>query len=180
MNLSLYKPNSKNTGCAFNFSIGQGAKNMPALYVSAIQQFNWDQKSKKGSFSENKDDPNKNINVKFNEWEVGSMISAFNNRHEYSAYHTFDENSTTIKLTPWDKQTKSGDKSVTLPAFGMVLTRNGNQSFRLPLEPGEVEALKQFLKKYLDEFISSTRQNYKQNNQKEKTKSIIEEDEAPF
>lgn len=178
MNLSLYKPNSKNTGCAFNFSIGQGAKNMPALYVSAIQQFNWDDKSRKGSFSENKEDPNKNINVKFNEWEVGSMISAFNNRHEYSAYHTFDENSTTIKLTPWDKQTKSGDKTVTMPAFGMVLTRNGNQSFRLPLEPGEVEALKQFLKKYLDEFISATRQNYKQNNQK--TKSVTEEDEAPF
>tara|TARA_B100000212_G_scaffold117280_1_gene87549 strand:- start:13295 stop:13834 length:540 start_codon:yes stop_codon:yes gene_type:complete len=179
MNLSLYKPNSKNTGCAFNFSIGQGSKNLPALYVSAIQQYNWDDKTKKGSFSENKDDPNKNINVKFNEWEVGSMISAFNNRHEYSAYHTFDENSTTIKLTPWDKSVKSGDKTIIMPAFGIVFTRNGNQQFRLPLEAGEVEALKIFLKKYLDEYITSTKLNYK-NQSTPKQKSITQEDEAPF
>ena len=178
MNLSLYKPNSKNTGCAFNFSIGQGSKNLPALYVSAIQQFNWDSKSRKGSFSENKEDPTKNINVKFNEWEVGGMLSAFNGRHEYSTYHTFDENSTSIKLTPWDKQVKSGDATITVPAFGVVFTRNGNQTFRLPLEPGEVETLKRFLKKYLDEFIKSTQHNYKQ--QAPKPKPIEDPNEAPF
>ena len=30
------------------------------------------------------------------------------------------------------------------------MTRNGNQNFRLPLEPGEVEALKRLIYKYFD------------------------------
>ena len=35
-------------------------------------------------------------------------------------------------------------------AFGISVTRNGNQTFRLPLEPGEVEALKRLIYKYFD------------------------------
>ena len=173
MNLSLYKPNSKNTGCAFNFSVGQNPKGSAAFYVSAIQQYSWDNASKKANFSKNKEDSEKNINIKFNEWEIGSIISAFNNRNEYSSYHTFDENSTSIKFTPWDKPTKDGK---TIPAFGMVLTRNGNQTFRLPMEPGEIETLKCFMKKYLDVFFT------KNANLQSKTKTAEEKttEEAPF
>jgi hypothetical protein len=178
MNLSLYKPNSKNAGCAFNFSVGSGGKGLPALYVSAIQQFSWDDKSKTANFSNNRGDENKNINVKFNEWEAGGMISAFNCRYEYSTYHTFEENSTSIKLTPWDKKVKIKDKSVTVPAFGMVLTRNGNQVFRLPLEPGEVETLKCFLKRYLDELFSASQAKAKK--QMEEKSESRSSDKAPF
>ena len=172
MNLSLYKPNSKNTGCAFNFSVGQSPKGSPTFYVSAIQQYSWDNKTKKANFSNNKDDSEKNINIKFNEWEIGSIISAFNNRNEYSSYHTFDENSTSIKFTPWDKPIKDGSK---IPAFGMVLTRNGNQTFRLPLEPGETETLKCFLKRYLNDFFSSSVITPKQKPAEQKKPN-----EAPF
>lgn len=181
MNLSLYKPNSKNSGCACNFSVGQNPEGAPAFYVSAIQQYSWNDKTKKASFSQNKEIPEKNINVKFNEWEIGSIISAFNNRHEYSSYHTFNENSTSIKFTPWDKPQKQGGK---LPAFGMVLTRNGNQTFRLPLEPGEIETLKAFLKKYLIDFFSKSSPSYKNKNQSDAdtpvTNEIVNQDEAPF
>lgn len=179
MNLSLYKPNSKNTGCACNFSIGQNPDGAPSFYVSAIQQHGWNDKTKKANFSQNKDDPDKNINVKFNEWEIGSMISAFNNRNEYSSYHTFNENSTSIKFTPWDKKNKDGSIS---PAFGMVLTRNGNQTFRLPLEAGETETLKCFLKKYLDEFFSKKQnpRSNKNNNEEQADRGNTSQDEAPF
>ena len=179
MNLSLYKPNSKNSGCACNFSVGKSPNGSPSFYVSAIQQHSWNDKTKKASFSQNKDNPEKNINVKFNEWEIGSIISAFNHRYEYSSYHTFNDNSTSIKFTPWDKQTKQGN---TIPAFGMVLTRNGNQTFRIPLEPGETETLKSFMKKYHFVHFEETVSNFKSKPKEEASNQgdVLDQDEAPF
>jgi len=178
MNLSLYKPNSKNSGCAFSFSIGPGTKGIPAIYCSAIQQHSWDNGTKTANFSRNREDPDKNINVKFNEFEIGAIISAFNNRHEYSTYHTFDENSTSIKLTPWDKNQKTKDGNQVIPAFGLVLTRNGSQTFRLPLEPGETEALKMLFARYFNELFTFSANKKKQ---PEETKSQPKSsDEAPF
>ena len=52
MNYSLYKPNSKVTGCAFQFKVGQSKSNEKTLYVSAIQQAGWNENTKTGSFSE--------------------------------------------------------------------------------------------------------------------------------
>ena len=163
MSLSLYKPNSKNTGCAFNFKIGTSKKHEPTLYVSSNQQYSWDSKTHTGNFSGNKDDSDKNIHVKFNEWEVGSMISAFENRMEYSTFHAFEDNKTTIKFAPWDKPIKVSkqepktkkyvEETAIAPAFGINLTRNGNQTFRVPLEPGEVETIKAFLKSFLGKLM---------------------------
>ena len=98
MSLTLYKPNSKNSGCAFSFRIGVNKKYEPTLYVSAIQQFSWDASKRSGSFSGNRDNPDKNINIKFNEFEAGGMLSAFANRNEYSTFHSFEENKTSIKV----------------------------------------------------------------------------------
>ena len=182
MSLSLYKPNSKNAGCAFSFRIGINKKFEPTLYVSAIQQFGWDSARRSGNFSGNKDDPDKNINVKFNEFEVGGILSAFKNRNEYSAFHSFEENKTSIKFTPWDKPVKitqnNKETTVKVPAFGAVFTRNGNQTFRIPLEPGEVETLSEFLKFFLGELYKHRRReeikvqkNKKSQEEKSKTKT---------
>jgi len=154
MSISLYKPNSKNAGCAFNFSIGSNKNKEPVIYVNAIQQFSWNDSSKTANFSGNSGDPDKKINLKFTEFEIGGMISAFKNRNEFSAYHSFEDNKTSIKCVPWDKKTKikNGDKEewVTLPAFGITFTRNGSQTFRIPLEPGEVENILEYFKYYLN------------------------------
>ncbi len=178
MNLSLYKPNSKNSGCAFNFSIGPGTKGVPSIYCSAIQQYSWDSSTKTANFAKNREDPEKNINIKFNEFEIGAIISAFNNRYEYSTYHTFDENSTSIKLTPWDKSQKTSNGSQVIPAFGLVLTRNGSQTFRLPLEPGEVEALKMLFARYFDELFTFSANKKKQAEEPKPQPKLS--DEAPF
>jgi hypothetical protein len=161
MSISLYKPNSKNTGCAFNFKIGVNKSKEPVIYVSAIQQYSWDDSKKTGNFSGNGSDPDKKINLKFTEFEIGGIISAFKNRNEFSTFHAFEENKTSIKCTPWDKKSKvkQGDKEtwVTIPAFGINVTRNGNQIFRIPIEPGEVENLMEFLKFYLSELYKHRR-----------------------
>ena len=195
MSISIYKPNSKCAGCAFNFSVSyQNGDKPPALYINAIQQATWDENKKVGSFSQNKENPDKNIAVKFNEFEVGSIISYLETRIEYSNLHVFDENKTSIKFSPWDKkqkvssydpQTKQfSDKQITVPAFGINFTRNGNQTFKIPLEPGEVEVLKNFLKFVLNkanEHRFSNRKSYtpKTESKPAQQKSNFEED-APF
>ena len=98
-------------------------------------------------------DKEKKINLKFTEFEIGGIMSAFKHRNEFSSYHSYDQSKTAIKFVPWDKKTKvkNGDKEewVTLPAFGITFTRNGNQSFRIPVEAGEVENLLEFFRYFL-------------------------------
>jgi len=145
MSLSIYKPNAKNTGCGFSFQCGKDAKSgNPSLYIKAIHQHSWDDKKKKGFFQQNVGDPDKNITVKFNEYEVGEMLHAFARRSEYSTFHSFGEDKTSIKLVPWDKKVQ--DSTNPRPCFGLSFTRNGNQSFKISLEPGEIMALVEFFR----------------------------------
>ena len=47
-----------------------------------------------------------------------------------------------------------GDKWYETPAFGISVTRNSSQTYKLPLEAGETEVLSELLKKYiLESFI---------------------------
>jgi hypothetical protein len=155
--ISIYKPNKSNTGVAFTFQMGEGGRDKEyALYMHAIQQHSWDDQKKVGSFSENKKDPNKTLTLKFNETECGSIISAIENRFEYHTFHSHDSNKTSIKLVPWDKKTKLSkfnqetkqfeENWSTLPAFGLSVSRNGNQTFKLPLEPGECQCVIELIK----------------------------------
>ena len=112
-------------------------------------------KERVGSFTENANNPDKSLTIKLNEVECGEFISAFENRHEYSAYHDFDENKTSIKISPWDKKRKISvkdpktkkyeSKFIEVPAFGLAIVRNGNQVYRIPLDPGEIVMIKNFL-----------------------------------
>ncbi len=197
MNVAIYKPNAKKTGNAFNFQIS--TKKDITFYVNAIQQHSWNEKTKTGSFVQNREDPDKNISFKLNEFELGEILSAFEGRYAWNAFHAFNDNKTIIKLAPWDKKrtvkTKDGDDSFVVPAFGFSVTRNGNQTFRLPLEPGEVEALKRLIYKYFDvlfqnrEFSSAdnTAEGHRPSPKKapapKPKKSPVEEeedDDAPF
>ncbi len=160
MSLQIYKPNKSNSGFAFSFYIGADHKSgEPVLYVSAIAQHSWDFDKRIGSFSENKEIPEKNISVKFNEFECGAIVNCLKNRFEYNTFHKFEDNKTTIKFSPWDKASKIQKFNPTkkayeentqiLPAFGITITKNGNYTFKLPLEPGEVECLGVFIESIL-------------------------------
>lgn len=156
MSISIYKPNSNNSGCAFSFRYGVQKNGEPCLFVNSIKQHSWDSSTKTGSFSGNSDDPSKNLSIKFNEFECGSIISALKNRYEYNTFHNFEDNKTTIKFSPWDKQVKVSslntatkkyeEKKQTIPAFGISITRNGSDTFKIPLEPGEVEVILEFIR----------------------------------
>lgn len=157
MSLSLYKPTAKNTGCGFSLQLGVNNKTQEcALYIKAIKQYSWDDNKKQGYFHQNSGDPDKNIVVKFNEYEIGSLIHSLTSRIEYTTFHTFNEDKTVIKLSPWDKKSKKSvknpetgtweEKLIPVRAYSLSFTRNGNQNFSISLEPGEACSINEYFK----------------------------------
>jgi hypothetical protein len=148
MIVQYYKPNSSNTGCAFGFQLGVSNKSKePAVFMTAIQQFSWNEKTKNGSFSENFKNPEKSISLKFNENELGGFIYAVEQYVEFSAFHTYEENKTAISFKPYTK--KNGQK-----AFSFSVTRNSANKFGIGLEMSEAYALVEFLKFALNKIYS--------------------------
>ena len=145
MIVQYYKPNSKNTGCAFSFDIGANNKNQePCVYVRAIKQHSRNDKTRTGSFSENAKDPDKSISIKLNEIEVGGLIFAIEKYKEFSAFHSYEDNKTSISFKPYKK--KDG-----ADAFSFGVTRNSANKFGIGVEMSEAYGLREFLKFYLQE-----------------------------
>tara|TARA_B110000305_G_C19465813_1_gene657842 strand:- start:5361 stop:5906 length:546 start_codon:yes stop_codon:yes gene_type:complete len=164
MSISIYKPNAKNSGSGFSFQVGMSSKNYePTLFIKSILQSSWNSDKRVGSFKGNLDNPDKNIIVKFSEYEVGHIIHAMRTRCTYTTYHSYESDKTNIKFMPWDKKAKKSmknssgqyeDQWVEVPAFSVSFVRNGNQSFVIGLEPGETETVSEFLKFYLKTLFS--------------------------
>ena len=148
MNLQIYKPNPKNQGCAISFQISQKPSSEPQFYVNCIAQHSWNDQTKTGSFAESRNNPSKTIAIKFNEFELGEMINAFQQKTSYSAFHSSESNKTQIKLAPYEKTKGTGEYAVKYTAFGLSFTRNGADTFKVPLEPGEAVRLIAFINKF--------------------------------
>jgi hypothetical protein len=186
MSLALYKPNSKNTGSGFSFQLGINNKNNESvLYVKAIKQHSWNDSKKQGYFQDNVGDPDKNITVKFNEYEIGNLIYAISTRTEYSTFHSFKEDKTSIKLGTWDKKNKKSfknpesgeweEKWETVKAYSLSFTRNGNQNFSIALELGEAVAVNEFLKFCLNKIFEE-----RTSKQLAEIRSKSKSEKAPF
>lgn len=156
MNFSLYKPNSKVTGCAVQFKLNENQKNEKNVFVSAIQQASWNEVTKNGSFSENAKNPEKQTSIKLSVNEIGGLLHAIRTYNEqgFSAFHSYEDNKTQISFKPYQK--KDGTQ-----AFSFSINKNGNQKYGIGIELGEAEALSEFLKFCLNQ-IYLTRSNYKQ------------------
>jgi len=196
MNVAIYKPNSKNTGCAFSFRVSTQGK-LPVFYVNAIQQYSWDDQKKTGSFIKNKDSDDKNVSFKLNDFELGEILSSIVSRIPWNGYHSFNDNTTMIRFAPWDKPRKikgkdGKDQTFTSPAFGISVTRNGNQNYRIALEPGETEVLKKLIERYFQvvfDVKAEQEEAYRaeglskvkpKSTQKPETSVNSEEEDAPF
>jgi hypothetical protein len=167
MKYTLYKPNSKNTGCACSLNIGSSGKDGGlSLYISVVQQYSWDSNTKKGSFSGNAKDPTKSTSVKMSMNEAGEMISAINHRIPFVAFHTSNNDSTVIKFSPWDKTKKvkegNEDKEYITPAFGLNISKNSATTFRVPFEAGETEVLKELLAAFIRDALCAAEEAMKE------------------
>lgn len=148
---NLYKPNSKNTGCAFSFKIittdKDGSAVKPTFLIQAIKQASWNADKRSGSFSANAKDPEKNIYCKINENEVGAVMDAIENYTEFSAFHTYNDDKTTISFKPYQK-----NNGVDAWSFGVV--KNSSLKFGIGIEKGEARTLKSLLELYLSKLFS--------------------------
>jgi hypothetical protein len=149
MNFSLYKPNSKVTGCAFQFKLGQTKNGEKTVYVSAVQQSSWNENTKTGSFSDNAKNPEKTLNIKLSVNELGGFIHAIRQYTDFSAFHTFEDNKTQISFKPYTKKDDAQTK-----AFSFSISRNGNQKFGIGIELAEAESLSEFFKFALSQIFS--------------------------
>ena len=84
MNVAIYKPNAKKTGNAFNFQIS--TKKDVTFYVNSIQQHSWNEKTKTGSFVQNREDPDKNISFKLNEFELFFLLKGISRRRRFVCF----------------------------------------------------------------------------------------------
>lgn len=151
--IAFYKPNSSNSGCAFSFNIGKSGKNDGlSVYINAIKQSSWNEKTKVGSFSENAKDPEKSISVKLNEFELGSFLHAIRNYTTFKAFHSFDDNKTVINFGPYTK--KDGTQ-----AFSFSVTKNSTLKFGIGLEMGEAYALAEYFKLALNKIFTARLQD---------------------
>ena len=114
--------------------------------IQGIKQASWDDQKKTGSFSANAKDPEKNIYIKLNEHEVGSLILSIEKYTEFKAFHSFKDDKTQISFKPYEK--KNGGN-----AFSFSIVKNGSLKFGLGIELGEARALVVLLEMFLTKFF---------------------------
>ena len=191
MKFTLYKPNAKNTGSAFTFDCTKDRNGNPVLFVSMILQHSWNNDRKTGSFKENAKNPDKSTTIKLTDIEAGEFLSSMKTRIPFVGFHKTEEKTTIIKFTPWDKnriiKNKDGQETFKSPAWGLTVTKNSSQFFKLPIEAGEAECLSVLLEGYIKDSLTAKSEAYKQDqpqktNQKSTPKaSVVEDDDdVPF
>jgi hypothetical protein len=151
--ISFYKPNSKNSGTACSFTVN--AKDA-SIWGSLIKQSSWNEAKKIGSFSENQNNPNKSVKVKFSLTEAAGILDAIERNTEFSAYHTSEKQTTRIKLCPYIRDEKQVGFSYAVNKEDKQNSEN-KQSYLIGFYFNEARLLKQFLSYALDSVFESQR-----------------------
>ena len=171
MEISLFKPspfenNGQYAGAAFSFKLLK-TPDGPKFIMSGVKQKSYNAEKKLGSFFNNKDNPDQSVSVKFNEIELGNLIYSIKNYKDFSAFHTFGEDKTTITFKPYNKKPKQGETEGA-KAFSLTVKKNGSLTVGLGVELGEAEMLRVFIETALAEiFYASIRQPKEQHSSQE-------------
>jgi hypothetical protein len=151
--ITFYKPNSKNTGTACSFSVNPKDQ---SIWSSLIKQGSWNEAKKIGSFSENQNNPNKSVKLKFSLNEAAGLLDSLERNTEFSAYHTSEKQSTQIKFSPYIRENKQVGFSYMVSKTDKQNSEN-KQSYLIGFYFNEARLLKQFLSYALDSVFESQR-----------------------
>ena len=151
--ISFYKPNSKNSGTACSFTVNPKDA---SIWGSLIKQSSWNEAKKIGSFSENQNNPNKSVKVKFSLTETAGILDAIEKNTEFSAYHSSEKQTTRIKLCPYIRDEKQVGFSYAVNKEDKQNSEN-KQSYLIGFYFNEARLLKQFLSYALDSVFESQR-----------------------
>ena len=144
--ISFYKPNSKNSGTACSFTVNPKDA---SIWGSLIKQSSWNEAKKIGSFSDNQNNPNKSVKIKFSLAEAAGILDAIEKNGEFSAYHTSEKQTTKIKLCPYIRDEKQVGYSYSVNKEDKQNSEN-KQSYLIGFYFNEVRLLKQFISYALD------------------------------
>jgi hypothetical protein len=151
--ISFYKPNSKNAGTACSFSVNSKDN---SVWGSLIKQSSWNETKKIGSFSENQNNPNKSVKVKFSLTEAAGLLDSLERNTEFSAYHTSEKQITKIRLAPYIRDEKQVGFSYSVNKEDKQNIEN-KQSYLIGFYFNEARLLKQFLSYALDSVFECQR-----------------------
>ena len=151
--ISFYKPNSKNSGTACSFSVNPKDN---SVWGSLIKQSSWNEAKKIGSFSENQNNPNKSVKVKFSLTEAAGILDAIERNAEFSAYHTSEKQITKIKFSPYIRDEKQVGYSYSVNKEDKQNIEN-KQSYLIGFYFNEARLLKEFLSYSLNSVFESQR-----------------------
>ena len=151
--ISFYKPNSKNTGTACSFTVNPKDE---SIWGSLIKQSAWNEAKKIGSFSENQNNPNKSVKIKFSLTEAAGILDAIERNVEFSAYHTSEKQTTRIKLCPYIRDDKQVGYSYSVNKEDKQNSEN-KQSYLIGFYFNEARLLKEFISYALNATFESQR-----------------------
>ena len=151
--ISFYKPNSKNTGTACSFTVNSKDA---SIWGSLIKQSSWNEAKKIGSFSNNQNNPNKSVKVKFSLTEAAGLLDALERNTEFSAYHTSEKQITKIKLAPYIREEKQVGFSYSVNKEDKQNVEN-KQSYLIGFYFNEARLLKEFLTYSLNSVFETQR-----------------------
>lgn len=173
--ISFYKPNSKNSGTACSFSVNPKDE---SIWSSVIKQSSWNEKTKTGSFLENKDNPQKSARIKYSLTEAAGILEAIDKNVEFSAYHSSDKQVTKIKFAPYIKDDKQVGFSYSIQKENKDNIEN-KQSYLIGFYFNEARLLKEFLQFSLNTVFETQRVEMIKkikNSPKEKPEATNQED----
>lgn len=153
--LSIYKPNSKNSGHAMSVSLSkQESGSFPSVMIEIVKQSSWDNSKKQGSFKHPKGSSGKKTLMKLTDSEVGDIIYSIEKGKTFSAFHKFGESSKSIKIVTEGTERKvkgQETETVRLVKFGITESSVG---FYLLLTAGESQTFIESLRFALSKIFS--------------------------
>jgi hypothetical protein len=163
MSLQFYKPNPKGTGTACSFWY-----NPEGFWVSLIKQDGWNAKSRTGSFSKNKDNPQKRVIVKLNDVEICGFIDAINRSSEYSGYHDSQKQIVKFRFNPYLKDEKQIGFSFSVQKEAKEDSTD-KQSYLMGFYFPEAEKLKLYLQTLIQESFKAADEKFKEKSPQKST-----------
>jgi hypothetical protein len=169
--IQIFKSNKSVTGHAASFSINSKEG---SLYIQLIKQTGYNAEKHLGSFK-----GGDKLNVKFNIWEVGSILDALLKNTTYKTVHKSTDRTTSVSVGPYFAQDDA--KKILGYSFSFSYKDGEEQKrFSISLNSGEKVVIMEYLRFMLGRaFNASYNEQKKQFEKKNKTdnKNEVKEEE---
>lgn len=152
--ISIYKPNSKNTGHSMSVSYssmessqkdGRTVSSKDAcFFITMVKQSSWNQEKRVGNFKQDMKDPAKATTIKINLFEAGGLINSFERIQNFDVFHSTPAGNSSISLTVND--VKAPKPNGQTKFFYFSIGKGSDLKFSIPLNMEEAVVIRDFLK----------------------------------